>query len=264
MGITLEAMTAGLTALGLKKGDIVLVHSDLRRLGSLHELVKLPNCGADLVIDAFIDTIGPEGTLLMPALSYKQVNEANPVFDVCNTPSCVGSIPEIFRKRPGTIRSLHPTHSVCAVGRRAEELLRDHYLDTTPVGPRSAFRRLRDCGGKVVMFGCGLRPNTSMHGVEELVEPPYLFGQTVRYKLIHADGTATDMDCRRHSFAGWEQRYDRLGPLLQGEGMEIGEVLQATVHVLESRLLWERALQALQRDPLFFVAPRDHAPTKIA
>jgi aminoglycoside 3-N-acetyltransferase len=251
----LEAIKAGLAELGLGGGDILMVHSDVRRLGRARELVKLPNCGADLVIDALIQTVGPEGTLLMPALSYENVGEANPVFDVRNTRSCVGLIPEVFRKRLGTIRSVHPTHSVCGVGARAAELLGDHHLDTTPVGPRSAFRRLRDCAGKVVMFGCGLQPNTSMHGVEELVQPPYLFAGTTTFKLIHADGVETTMDCRRHDFAGWEQRYDRLGPLLADEGMTTGKVLGATVHVLESRLIWERGLEALQRDALFFVVP---------
>jgi len=260
MAITLEAIKGGLADLGVGAGDVLMVHSDLRRLGPARDLVKLPHCGADMVIDALIETVGPEGTLLMPALSYRYVNEAHPVFDARETPSCVGSIPEIFRRRPGTLRSVHPTHSLCGVGARAAELLRDHHLDTTPVGPRSALRRMRDRGGKVVMFGCGLRPNTSMHGVEELAEPPYLFGPAVRYRLIHADGTETAMDCRRHGFGDWQQRYDRLGPLLADEGMTTGKVLAATVHVLESRLIWERGLEALQRDPLFFVAPRPKRP----
>ena len=257
MAVTLDTIRAGLEALGLTRGDVVMLHSDLRRLGRPRELVRLPNCGADLLIDAFLETLGPDGTLLLPALSYKSVHADQPLFDVRSTPSCVGSIPEIFRRRGGTLRSVHPTHSVCGVGRRAEELLRDHHLDTTPVGPRSAFRRLRDCGGKVVMFGCGLRPNTSMHGVEELIEPPRFLGPEVTYRLIHADGRETAMTCLRHDFFGWTQRYDRLGPLLEGDGMVTGRVGRATVHVLDCRQLWARGLEALRRDPLFFVAPRD-------
>ena len=64
------------------------------------------------------------------------------------------------------------------------------------------------------------------------------------------------MNCRRHNFAGWGQRYDRVGPLLEEDGLRVGNVLAATVHILECRLMWERALEALHRDPFFFVEKR--------
>ncbi len=47
MAVTLEDIKAGLAELGLAAGDVVLVHSDLRRLDKARDLVKLPNCGAD-------------------------------------------------------------------------------------------------------------------------------------------------------------------------------------------------------------------------
>ena len=54
-------------------------------------------------------------------------------------------------------------------------------------------------------------------------------------------------------FAGFRQRYDRIGPLLEGDGMRIGKVLEATVHLLECSRLWDMGASALRRDPLFFV-----------
>jgi len=60
----LESIADGLRALGLCASDVVLVHSDLRRLGGPRDLVKPPNCGADLLIDAFLEVLGPTGTLL--------------------------------------------------------------------------------------------------------------------------------------------------------------------------------------------------------
>ena len=54
MPISLDAIRGGLQALGLTRGDTVLVHSDLRTLAPARELVKLHNCGADLIIDAFV------------------------------------------------------------------------------------------------------------------------------------------------------------------------------------------------------------------
>ena len=191
----------------------------------------------------------------MPALSYEHVNESSPVFDAVVTPSNVGAIPEHFRIRSGTLRSLHPTHSVCGIGTRASELLADHQLDTTPVGAHSPFRKLRDIGGQLLMLGCGLGPNTSMHGIEELVEPPYLFGETTEFTMIHPDLHQTTMSCRRHDFAGFDQRYQRLGPLLKPGDLTVAKVLAATVHLIDAKAMWRAGLEAIRSDPLYFVEP---------
>jgi aminoglycoside 3-N-acetyltransferase len=239
-----------LVAAGLRRGGIVLVHSSLKSMG------HVPG-GCETVVRGLIDALGPDGTLLMPALSYATVHAEQPVFDVANTPSCVGAITEHFRTRNGTIRSVHPTHSVCGVGPEAEQILEDHHRDHTPCGANSPYRRLRDRGGQVLMLGCGLKPNTSMHGVEELIEPPYLFGQTITYRIILPDGSEGQMTCRRHGFAGFRQRYDRIGPLLEGNGMRTGKVLEAAVHILDCSRLWEVGASAVRRNPLFFVETRD-------
>ena len=76
-----------------------------------------------------------------------------------------------------------------------------------------------------MFLGCGLRPNTSMHAVEELVQPPYLLGDSVDYRIILASGKAIKMRVRKHHFAGWAQRYDRLGPLLDEDGLKRAEKL---------------------------------------
>lgn len=255
-------ITADLLASDVAPGGVLLVHSSLSSMG------HVPG-GPETVVLALLDALGPRGTLLMPALSFATVgpqpgltgseNREPYVFDVRSTPSCVGAIPEHFRRRAGTLRSVHPTHSVCGVGPRADEMLRDHHLDTTPVGPHSAFRRLPEVGGQVLMLGCGLGPMTSMHGVEEIAEPadgppPPFLGPPLRYRLIHADGHATEIRYRRHHFPGLRQRYDRLAPLLAGDGMTVGKVLRAVVHVLDAPTLWRVGLETIRRDPMHFIA----------
>jgi len=72
--------------------------------------------GPETVIRGLLGALGEGGTLLMPALSYNLVRlaapDVYPLFDYKNTPSIVGKITEYFRTRPGTLRSLHPTHNV--------------------------------------------------------------------------------------------------------------------------------------------------------
>lgn len=212
--------------------------------------------GVESVVGALLQALGPDGTLLMPALSYQHVHVDQRVFDLRRTRSCVGAIPEHFRLRSGTQRSLHPTHSVCGVGAQVADLLADHHLDRTPVGERSPFRRLRDRSGQVLFLGCGMGPDTSMHGVEELVEPPYLFGRMIDYTLVDAEGGKSEMSYRSHGFSGWAQRYERLEALLGPDELRVGTVLEATAHLVEAEAMWRRGEEALRRDPLFFVERR--------
>lgn len=119
--------------LGVREGDVLLVHSTL---GSFRRS-RPPGGDAD---------------------GAGHVGRANPIFDVRTTRSNVGIIPETFRGRADVVRSLHPTHSVCAAGARAAELIDGHLEDTTPCGPRSPFARLPRIGGGILMLGCSLSP----------------------------------------------------------------------------------------------------------
>ncbi len=64
-------MVPDLLALGVRPGGVLLVHSSLRSLG------PLPG-GAESVIRALLAVLGPDGTLLMPALSYASVGATGP------------------------------------------------------------------------------------------------------------------------------------------------------------------------------------------
>ena len=99
----------GLEMLDIKPNDTLLVHSSYKSLGTTElnpiEILKL-----------FIGYLD-KGTLILPALSHKHVTPQNPCFDNRKTSSCVGYLPEIFRTKFNIIRSIHPTHSACAIGK---------------------------------------------------------------------------------------------------------------------------------------------------
>lgn len=232
--------------LGLKKGGIVLVHSSLKSLG------PVPG-GAETVINGLLSALGPDGTLLIPALSYMYVNEENPVFDVRSTPSNIGAIPEFFRKMEGVLRSFNPTHSVCGIGKHAREILGQHTADDTPCGEHSPFRLLDKYEGQLLFIGCGLKPNTSMHAVEEVIGPDYLFGKTIQYEMIDSSGQKSYKRCRRHNFSNWEQRYDRIEQIMEPGELKRGNILKAATYLLDAPALWERAVQVLRREPHYFV-----------
>jgi aminoglycoside 3-N-acetyltransferase len=239
-----------LLALGVRPGGALMVHSSLRSLGHVPD-------GAETVIRGLLAALGTEGTLFMPALTYNYVIPQMPHFDVRFTPSNVGIIPETFRLRPGTRRSVHPTHSVCAVGPLTAELLDPHIEDNTPCGPHSPFYRLPHYYGQILMLGCGLEPNTSMHAIEELVVPPYLYDPPIDYQLDLQDGTTITKIYTPHNFRGWRQRYDRVEQVLTAPGLRRGRVLEAEAFLIEAEALWQAALTVYQRDPLYFVDPTE-------
>jgi aminoglycoside 3-N-acetyltransferase len=76
----------------------------------------------------------------------------------------VGIIPETFRKTEGVKRSDHPTHSVCAWGRDAEEFLKqsDPCDCFAPDGPWAKIAQ----GGKIVFLGESVGGNTFLHACE--------------------------------------------------------------------------------------------------
>jgi len=242
----LSRLAHDLLALGVRPGGVLLVHSSLRSLG------RSPG-GAETVLQGLLAALGESGTLLLPALSYEHVVPSAPVFDVRQTPSNVGVIPETFRLRPGTRRSIHPTHSVCAVGPQTAALLEEHLEDHTPCGPHSPFHKLPQAGGQILMLGCGLEPNTSMHAIEEMVIPPYLFDPPLTYQLTLETGQAIAKTYTPHNFRGWRQRYDRIEPRLSAPGLRSGRVLAAQAYLIEAEALWQAGLAALKTDPLFFV-----------
>ena len=103
MNASFEKIKNDLLSLGVQPGDILMVHSSLKSMGQVEG-------GAETVIAALRAVLGEEGTLMLPALSYA-TSCKDLYFSNLETPSCVGVIPETFRKMEGVRRTNHPTHS---------------------------------------------------------------------------------------------------------------------------------------------------------
>ncbi|MEI3006279.1 MAG: AAC(3) family N-acetyltransferase [Victivallales bacterium] len=111
-------MTDDLIRAGIQPSDTLLVHSSMKSIGAV-------DGGADTVLDALMDYFREKGLLVFPTLTYG-LNPSNPVFYVNETPSQVGLLSDLFWRRPGVLRSLHPTHSVAAWGHDAAEFIAGH------------------------------------------------------------------------------------------------------------------------------------------
>ncbi len=230
-------------SLGVERGDTVLVHSSFKPLG------PVPG-GIETLIQGLLQAIGPYGTLVMPA-SCPDLRPPQE-FDVRLTPVTVGVIPEYFRTRPETFRSIHPTISVCAVGNDAHDLLYDHYLDSTPCGPNSPFTRITERPVKIIMLGCGIGPNTTMHAFEEYVGQPNFLKKTFMFTITDWSGRSYQKEYVTQDFKGFKLRYDRVLKLCNGF-IRRGKVLAAETFVLETISLKNAVIKKLREDPFYFM-----------
>lgn len=158
--VTKEDIIQGLRELGIREGDIVMTHSSLKGFGIVEG-------GAGTVIAALQSLVTEEGILAMPALSLTVDGGARKdAFDPAVTPiePWVGIIPETFRNSPNVLRSNHPTHSVCAWGKGAQEFLASSApLDVfAPDGPWGKLKEK----GKILFLGESTTGNTFLHACE--------------------------------------------------------------------------------------------------
>ncbi|MFJ2301049.1 aminoglycoside N(3)-acetyltransferase [Oerskovia paurometabola] len=175
--MTKDDLTRGLAALGLRRGDVTLVHSSLSSFGVVIG-------GEQTILAALADALGPEGTLVMPAQSWqlcdpdflddpllddaarRTVRSALPAFDPHLTPTrSMGAVAELFRSQPGAVRSQHPHRSFAAQGPLASQIVADHEI-ADPFGPSSPLARLVDLDAAVLLLGVGFDKCTALHHAE--------------------------------------------------------------------------------------------------
>ncbi|WP_282606093.1 aminoglycoside N(3)-acetyltransferase [Pelagibius sp. Alg239-R121] len=241
---TQASLRDDLSTLGLEPGTTVMVHSSLGQVGWTVG-------GPVSVIRALLEALGEAGTLAMPAETpqlsdpsiwndprvkpeWHDVIRAHlPLFDPATTPTTMGAIPEAFRTFPGTLRSLHPLVSVCANGRHAEEITRDHALEFCE-GRGTPFEKLYNLDGYTLLLGVGFTRCTSLHYAESLV--PKRRTERNRYPLLR-DGTRTWVEVTDMSTDGG-QHFPVVGELF----METGAVRKGRVGEAEALLFSTRAL----------------------
>lgn len=174
----------------MPRNGVLVVHSAFKTLARA-------GFRAEPFLAALADYMAP-GTLLMPAMSWRAVNLASPVFDELATPSITGILTELFRRRLASRRSLHPTHSVAGLGTRLDALLGSHHLDDTPCSARSPWGLLDDYDAYVLLLGVEMDSCTLIHHVEETIAPElYLRPDREQYLCRDRQGREVEVVTRR-------------------------------------------------------------------
>ncbi len=175
-----DQLAADFRSLGLQRGQDLLIHCSLRRIGRI-------DGGAATLLDAINDVTGPEATVVVPtqttlnSLTSRSFLAATagldeqerarfvaamPGFDPASTPSIgMGAFAEYVRTRPAASRSGHPQASFAAIGPRARACTLVHDLDCH-LGDRSPLGWLYAVGAAILLLGVGYSVCTAFHLAE--------------------------------------------------------------------------------------------------
>ena len=115
----IDALVHNWNRSGLKEGDLVLVHSSLKRL-----LFKLKDefgelISPKLIYDSLLKTLGENGTLILPLYNFDFPNTK--YFNFNETPSQMGALTEIGRNQENVVRTGHPIYSFSVIGKLSNE-----------------------------------------------------------------------------------------------------------------------------------------------
>ena len=213
---------SGLKKLGLKKDDIVFLHSSLSSLGNVEG-------GVDALIDAFLNVLGEDGTLMAPTF-------------------CSGIVPETLSKRANAVNSIAPSASVAAIGAQADALCKDHWKAPIAHAKDTPYMRLVEHGGYVCLLGVDQDRSTLLHTAEELLRLPYLKERGPE-EVETPEGKASKT---WKFFPGPHRNFIGLDRLFRESGkMKMGRIGNAVVRLIKGRDLVDLALEAGRKDPAF-------------
>lgn len=171
--LTKEDIKYQLQKMGIKKGMSVLVHADLDNIGYLSN-------GPQTVIDALIDAVGYDGTIVMPTFtlnmvdpccrkdvhidceSWEYIRDSMKPFD--RRLSCSGSdeLVSQFLRNEAVARSYHPLYSFAAWGKYAKVICDRHPLHFS-LSKESPLGRLFELNGFVLLLGCSYAECVMFH-----------------------------------------------------------------------------------------------------
>ena len=232
MALTSREIRAGLCGLGVEKGDALFVHSSLSSLGHVEG-------GADTVVDALLDAVGPFGTLAVP--TFTRYDEP---YDPEESPSTVGAVTDAARTHEDAVRSIHPTKSIVVIGPDAAELVADH-APANSLGIDSPLHRIIQRGGRILLVGVDHTTNSALHVAERLAGMAYR-DQKAETTTSVGNGIERVTVNQVHCSKGFEA----ISPLARHAGIvRMGQIGAAEVRLIEGEPLLDLAVELLEAEP---------------
>jgi len=246
--LTGQALVSGFRMVGLKAGDVVLVHSSFKSFGGVEGTPQT-------VIDALLQVLGEEGTLVMPTFTFSFCNQFNQTgkgyFDVDKTTSEMGVLTEFIRKMPGAKRSINPIYSIAAYGKLAGELAAVN--DKNVFGKDSIFGKLHKLDAKIMIIGLAYNNSwTFVHYIEEMEGCDYRYHKQFSGTIVVGDKRYEDSFIMRvrDIDRGVMTAVDPMGDILEKRGVvNVTKIGQSTVKLFGTRDAYRITAEEMKRNP---------------
>lgn len=201
MPYTRRQLTDALSALGVQAAHPLMLHASVKAVGPVLG-------GPNTIIEALLDTLTPQGTLMMyvgwqdipdythelPEAERALYLAEHPPYDPATSRAVRenGIMAEFLRTWPGAIRSRNPEMSIAAVGAQAEFITADHPLNYG-YGVGSPLEKLIALNGQVLMLGAPLDTLTLLHYAENRARMRHK--RVIRYQVpVIQDGKTVWID----------------------------------------------------------------------
>jgi aminoglycoside 3-N-acetyltransferase len=249
-----EEITQALKRVGLKKGDVVLVHSGLSKIG-LIEGRKEGDEYLETLYQGFLGAIGKNGTLVVPAFFYDYGRQEIP-YDLRRSPVSpqLGVFARYITSLPQAVRSPNPIAALSAIGPRANYICGGG--TGSAFGIDSPWDRLLQVNAKMIFLGVDLRDMTFVYYVEERVGVPHLYNKFYQVPIFKNGRPIKLPICSQVRYLDFKIEYDteKNTPRFEKAGLVVKEKLgSGVVRCLSSKEFFDFAKEKVKKNYFYFL-----------
>lgn len=250
--IDFKKILAYLSSVGVKKGDIVIVHS-------AYGALKSTNLSPDQIVDSLISLVGTSGTLCMPVIRKfpespkdeevlsTSIEKIVFTYNVQKSEIWTGIISKTLMLRKESHTSRFPLNTLTAIGPHAEPMMRHNLVDElpTPNGIYSPWKYCTDKNAWVISLGTDLTHSLTMiHTAEDVKKtnwPVKNWYRQKKFKIIDNDFSCEKVVLERHPKWGMLHFGERkLSKDLVNNGIMKTNIIDGVlIESLRSRALYE-------------------------
>jgi aminoglycoside 3-N-acetyltransferase len=252
--VTREDLRRALEALGLRRGQAVVVHSSLKRFGTVEG-------GAEALGGAVMDAAGPEGLVIMPVYASSVDKNGDLLREPApDAPVSTGIVSAAFGRHPQAVFARHPLYAYAFYGKDAAELARQCGRLLVPYGADQPLTCLFPRNGLIVQLGVDDNTNTSIHVAEELADPAYLADKKAVSGITVDEFFRLPVERRREILArhrtGPRRDFSVCTPLIVAAGLRRTTMVgKASVAVTDFSGMCHLLTDALRRDQNLMIPP---------
>ena len=254
--LTADMLTSAISQMGVKKGDVLLVHASVSKCGYF-------SGGAEALINGVFNAVGKEGAALFTAFTrpYIYLGGLNRGWNY--RPHDAKALSQIWTgetakvlldKFPGALRSKHVTHSWAGIGDKAEICLSAHGATEPPASATSPLGKALEQGGKVLFIGSGLAPTTFLHYLETEVNSNFLERAVCKVRKENGSDEIVTIDQHlpgHRDFYRADAENCKFYKRAVANGLHIEERSfgMAKLHLIDLKELHDIGLEILKDDP---------------